>query len=393
MKKVVIPIITLSIFIIYIISTCTGNNKIKLEWERIQSTPQENDTIELKVYVENSGSMDAYMCSGSNLKDAVFDYVSDLKKHSSTCSLFYINSKLIPYNGELQSFIKDLTPYAFSKAGGNRANTDLREIFEMILSEHNVNTVTVFVSDCILDLPENATDFFGNCQISIKNTFNEALSKNPYLGVEIIKLSSKFNGYWYCGNNSEKLSDVKRPYYIWIIGNNHTLAKLNKKVSVNNIIGNIDSYCAYSVSQPISFDIEKNIYTVNHTNKINIQLLVNLEESLQSESIIQNTNQYKSSNPSQTTIVSIEKITDESSRFSHVIELQIDNPQTVKSETITFSYPYLPSWVAQSNDDTGKDIRNNIYKTTGILYLIKGVAEAYKAYTDYGTIEFNLKNK
>ncbi len=35
----------------------------------------------LKVYIENSGSMDGYMCDGSQLKDAIFDYVSDL----STC--------------------------------------------------------------------------------------------------------------------------------------------------------------------------------------------------------------------------------------------------------------------------------------------------------------------
>ena len=32
----------------------------------------------LKVYIENSGSMDGYMCDGSQLKDAIFDYVSDL---------------------------------------------------------------------------------------------------------------------------------------------------------------------------------------------------------------------------------------------------------------------------------------------------------------------------
>ena len=217
-KKLLVPIVICTIIVIVVISTCVGGgSKIKLQWDAVLPPGEINDSIELKVYVENSGSMDAYMCAGSNLKDAVFDYVSDLKRLTTSCSLYYINSKVILYNGDLKSYIKDLTPQSFARAGGDRRNTDLRDIFDTIISANSKQTVSVFVSDCILDIPENATDFFGNCQVSIKNTFNEALSSNPDLGVEIIKLESKFDGYWYCGHNSTYLTDVKRPYYIWVI--------------------------------------------------------------------------------------------------------------------------------------------------------------------------------
>lgn len=392
-KKIIIPVVIVILVVIAAIATCTGSSKIILDWEKISTTKVENDSIDLRVYVENSGSMDAYMCSGSNLKDAVFDYISDLKKYSTSTSLFYINSQEIPYRNDLQSFIKDLTPQQFAAAGGNRANTDLRQIFQTMLKHQSKKTVTVFISDCILDIPQIATDFFGNCQVSIKNTFNEALAKNPNLGVEIVKLESKFDGYWYCGKNSERLSNVKRPYYIWIIGDKKHLSNLNKNVPINDIIGGIKEYCAYSGKQAIPFDIDRNTYVVNHTGKINVQLLANLGESLQNELTIKNVGQYKSSNPTQTSVVSVEKITDSSSEYSHVIELCISNPETVKSETVTFSYPYLASWVETSNDSTGKDVKNNMDKTTGILYLIKGVAEAYKTSTDFGSITFNLKNK
>ena len=154
------------------------------------------------------------MCVGSNLKDAVFDYVSDLKRLASSCSLYYINSKVIPFNGDLNTYIKNLTPQSFANAGGNRSNTDLRQIFNTIVKANGKHTVSVFVSDCILDIPQNAINFLGNYQVSIKNTFNEALTENPNLGVEIIKLDSKFDGFWYCGHNKELLRDVKRPYYI-----------------------------------------------------------------------------------------------------------------------------------------------------------------------------------
>ena len=393
-KQLLIPIVICTIIVIAVISTCVGGgSKIKLQWNAVLPPEEINDSIELKVYVENSGSMDAYMCAGSHLKDAVFDYVSDLKRLTTSCSLFYINSKVIPYNGELNSYIKDLTPQSFAKAGGDRSNTDLRDIFEKIIRANGKQSVSVFVSDCILDIPENAIDFFGNCQVSIKNTFNEALSANPDLGVEIIKLDSKFEGYWYCGHNREFLRDVKRPYYIWVIGDQRYLADFNKKVPVENIIGGIKEYSAYAAPQIIPFDITKSTYATNHSGKINVEILVNLRGSLQSSDLYKNTAQYKSANPSQVTVISVCEITDASSPYSHVITLEIDNPETLKLETLTFSYPYLATWVSNSDDTTGTNVKENLNRTTGLMALIKGVAEAYKNSTTYGSVSFELKNK
>ena len=393
-KKLLIPIVICTIIVIAVISTCVGGgSKIKLQWNAVLPPEEINDSIELKVYVENSGSMDAYMCAGSNLKDAVFDYVSDLKRLTTSCSLYYINSKIILYNGELKSYIKDLDPQSFARAGGNRGNTDLRDIIEKIIRANGKQTVSVFVSDCILDIPENAIDFFGNCQVSIKNTFNEALSANPDLGVEIIKLDSKFDGYWYCGHNRELLKDAKRPYYIWIIGSQKYLAEFNKKVPIENIIGGIKEYSAYAAPQKIPFDMNRSTYVTNHSGKINVEILVNLRGSLQSSDLYKNTAQYKSANPSQVTVISVCEITDASSPYSHVITLEIDNPETLKHETLTFSYPYLATWVSNSDDTTGTNVKENLDRTTGLMALIKGVAEAYKNSTTYGSVSFELKNK
>ena len=393
-KKLLIPIAICTVIVIAVISTCVGGgSKIKLQWNVVHPPEEIDDSIELKVYVENSGSMDAYMCAGSNLKDAVFDYVSDLKRLTTSCSLYYINSKVIPYNGELNSYIKDLTPQSFAKAGGDRSNTDLRDIFEKIIRANGKQTVSVFVSDCILDIPENAIDFFGNCQVSIKNTFNEAFSANPGLGVEIIKLESKFEGYWYCGHNRELPKDVKRPYYIWVIGDQRYLADFNKKVPVENIIGGIKEYSAFAAPQIIPFDITKSTYVTNHSGKINVEVLINLRGSLQSGTMCKNTALYKSANPAQVTVASVNEITDASNRYCHVVTLEIENPETLRSETLTFSYPHLATWVSHSDDTTGANVKENLDRTTGLMALIKGVAEAYKNSTTYGSVSFELKNK
>ena len=393
-KKLFIPIALCSLIVVLVIKTCIGHkNKILIEWEEVAVPTLVNDSIELKVYVENSGSMDAYMCPGSNLKDAVFDYVSELKKLTSSTSLYYINSKVIPYKGDLNSYIKDLTPAAFAKAGGSRGNTDLMKIFSDILNSQDDNTVSVLVSDCILDIPESATNYFGQCQVSIKNTFNEALDKTPNLGVMIIQLESKFEGFWFCGKNSKNLFDVKRPYYIWVIGNQQYLSAINKKVNVNDIIGGIKNYSAYASSLPIPFTFEKSTFKVNHTKKIKVELVTDLSASLQNGLVTKNLGSYKVSNPSQMTILSVQDVNASGSKYSHVIEFEVTNPETLREGNISFSYPYLASWVEAANDSTGTDIDNNIDKTTGILSLVRGVAEAYKSHTNYGTVTFNLKNK
>ena len=143
-KKVFIPITLCIVIVIVAIRTCPVGNKIKLDWQKISVSNTLTDSIELKVYMENSGSMDAYMCSGSNLKDAVFDYVSDLKRNTFSCSLFYINSTVIPRPDDLDLYIKNLTPASFACSGGNRANTDLMNIFKEVMSRHESKTVSAF---------------------------------------------------------------------------------------------------------------------------------------------------------------------------------------------------------------------------------------------------------
>lgn len=393
-KKLIIPITICAIIIIAVISTCLGkSSKIKLIWETVPAPKVIKDSIELKVYVENSGSMDAYMCAGSNLKDAVFDYVSDLKRLTTACSLYYINSEVIPFKGDLNAYIKNLTPQSFAKAGGNRANTDLRKILDKIVKANGKQTVSVFVSDCILDIDQDAIDHLGNCQVSIKNTFIEAVVENPSLGVEIIKLESTFDGFWYCGDRKELLKNVKRPYYIWLIGDQKYLAEFNQKVPVNNIIGGIKEYCAYATPQKIPFDINKSTYVANHSGKIYVELLVNLRGALQSDKIYKNIAQYKSANPQQVAVISVKDITASNSPYSHVVTLEVANPETLKSETVSFSYPYLATWISNSDDTTGQNVKENLDRTTGLMALIKGVAEAYKNSTTYGSISFELKNE
>lgn len=410
-KRIIIPSVLCTIILIVAIFTCIGGgSKIEVilpeqpNNEDTVNSEEVKDSIKLKVYVENSGSMDAYMCAGSNLKDAVFDYVSDLKRLSTSCSLYYINSKVILCESDLNSYIKNLTPQSFAHEGGDRNNTDLRQIMDTIIKRNDSTTVSIFVSDCVFDLPQNAIDFLGNCQISIKNIFRDALDANSNLGVEIIRLESKVDGKWSFGQkpDSKFKNNVKRPYYIWVIGDQRYLAKFNRNVPIEDIKGGIKKYCAYATPKTIPVILDRKIINTNHSGKTFVEFLVDLWGSLQMEKVCIDTAQYKTNNPSQVRIASVDKITDKTSSYSHVIKLEISNPETIYSENISFSYPYLAEWISEYDDTTGELKDENLAKTTGLKALIQGVAEAYKNYSKsevsknlitYGTISFELKKQ
>lgn len=370
------------------------SNKITLQVVSSKAMPPSvPDSIELKVYVENSGSMDAYMCPGSELKDAVFDYVSDLEDNAKSVELNYINSSLIPYHGGLDAYIRNLTPASFAAAGGNLSNTDLRTIFQTILKRHKVNTVSILVSDCILDIDGNATAYFGNCQVSLKNTFNDALKRMPTLGVEIVKLESSFSGYWFCGPNKQRLSNVKRPYYIWVIGDANVLAKINKTAPINNVIHGIKEYCAFSPVTQFAYNLENTHFVVSHTNAIKVNLYVNLAASLQNDAVITSPSSYSTNKPGQIMINTIARMSAKNSIYSHVIMMDINDPRALGNVDINFNYPSVPAWVISSNDDSGTNIMKNLDKTTGLKYLVEGVAEAYKEYAICRGFTIYIKNK
>ena len=397
-KKLIIPIAIVAVLaVVIMLNTCGGrSHKIHLTTSEASASPRPEapDSVALHVYVENSGSMDGYMIPGSRLKDAVYDYVSDLKRKTESVSLNYINSQVIPFSGSLEGYIRNLTPDSFRKAGGDRSNTDLRQILREILRRTGKNDLSVFVSDCILDISKaSARDYFGNTQVSVKNSFRDALRSNPNLGVEILKLRSNFEGWWYSGSNKEHLSDVERPYYIWVIGDRSLLAELGRTVPAEEILGGIAGYAAFAPSEDFAYVATQTDFVTNSSGEITVDFLADLSGSLQEEAVLCSTDSYTAEDAGQVVLERIQRVKKEGSPYSHVLRTRLLRPETLRGGRITISYPALPAWVSSSNDDTGENVSRNLDKTTGILYLITGVSEAYEGHSDFGSIDFSLTNR
>lgn len=396
-KLIITSLIGITALFGVVVANC-GHSKIKVSSTTVPSSIPTNNPC-LKVFIENSGSMDGYMCDGSQLKDAVYDYVSDLNRNTDVTKLYYINSQIIPYKGNLTSYIKDLNPESFHKAGGNTANTDLGSIIASVLGIVNDTTVAIFVSDCILDLPaKDAQKFLTNCAIRIKDEVINAQKRVPDLGVEILKLTSDFSGkYFYPNGAVEMLKGEKRPYYIWIFGNKNYLAKLNAAVPLSQLTKyDLCGVVAFSNQSAVPYDIFNNALTgktiVSSHGDYHVTIQADFGTTLQPNGIVQDKGNYTFNN-STIIVDGVYPISDVKSKYSHFIKFTIPKGTAIAQDCLTFHAPKLPSWVSESNDETGANIQSNLDKTTGIKYLIQGVADAYKNEKISTTFNFNVKRK
>ena len=388
---------TFLLLFILLFTNC-GSEKIKVSSELRNSTINKTPPT-IKVFLENSGSMDGYMCDGSQLKDAVYAYLSDLKLNSSSLELNYINSKIIPFKGELDTYIKGLNPQSFKNAGGNRSNTDLGQMIKNVISNTNDTSISIFISDCILDLPaKNAQDFLTNCQISIKNSIISGRDSISNFGVVVVKLTSKFKGkYFYPNNTVENLNDVTRPYYMWIFGNSNIIANLLDNAPLEDLRKyGFEDMISFVSQNDIPFDINNKYTTskiINPTNGYYIATIrADFRTTLQPNNIIEAPLNY-SFHDSSIRIETIKPITAQNSGYTHFITIKIPKETKVIEDILTFNAPRISNWVYNSNDELGTDIKNNLSKTTGIKYLIEGIADAYKKDKILTTCKFNIKHK
>lgn len=234
--KCTVPLLHVIITIIVCILIASCKEQLVIDSSPVYPTKLVQKPI-LNVFIENSGSMDGYMCDGSEFKDAVYSYVNNLNRYADTTKLFFINSNIIPYNNEVSGFVKDLNPQSFRRAGGNRSNSDIGEMLEKIINSVSDTTVSIFISDCILDLPQNAMNFHNIKKEEISNCIYNKRKNLPNLSMKILKMQSKFNGMYYYSRgmgNPERIIN-KRPYYIWLIGTNNNLSFFENKVSSSEI--------------------------------------------------------------------------------------------------------------------------------------------------------------
>lgn len=339
----------------------------------------------IKLYVENSGSMDGYMFDGSELKDAVYSYVSGLSTHSDTTELYFVNSDVYSVKAPLQDVINAMSPAAFHKSPGNKANTDIADIFKMVLMQMEENSVSVLVTDAILDLPAGSTVFFLTKQTQIKSIFENYLKENPNFAIEIFRMSSRFNGKYYFTGGSVVLSNQQRPYYMFVMGDKQTLSAANGIVAKSQIQHGVENYYAYSSYTEVPF-VVMNKKKKEHDGQFDIRLQdravpviakVDLQYTLHDEDIMKEPILYDIAfGDDSIKIKSIKELPKEP-EYTHELTIILPENADEGSVNIYFCPPPYPHWLDDANDDLSDVSVATTMKTTGIKYIVEGISDAF----------------
>ena len=364
----------------------------------------------IKLYIENSGSMDGYMFNGSELKDAVYSYVSGLATHSDTTELYFVNSDVYRVNAPLQSVIYTMSPALFHKSPGNKANTDIADIFSMVLSQIEENSVSILVTDAILDLPTGNTVFFYTKQTQIKSIFENVLKENSNLAIEIFRMSSLFNGKYFFTGGNVQLTNQKRPYYMFVIGDKQALSSANDIVSKSQIQHGVESYYAYSSYTQIPFVILPKTKTKPKNGHFEVRLQqkavpviakVDLRYTLHDEELLMDPNLYSVAFGDDSIKIKTIKELPKEPEYTHAITLTLPENAKEGSVNLYFCTPPYPDWLDEANDDLSDASVANSMKTTGIKYIIEGISDAFAStcvnnpapFTDEGKVFTPQVNK
>lgn len=384
-------LLVLMMVLCVITSSCGGggDGKVRLSWTEVK--PGEQGKFKVDFYVENSGSMNGYMCAGSEFKNVVHYYANELEDLADTTSLYFINSQIIPYRDDIDNYTLGMTPATFNRYGGETSSSSIDKMLGLVVNKTDNSTVSIFISDCILAVPFGQADkYFSMAKDNVKKVFVNALKKHDDFGVEILCLKSQFDGIYYQYGKAPRRIDHPRPYYVWIVGPQSLIGEIDKKIDKSKLQGFANSI-GFSTCLRIPFTIV-NEHGVAGTatsvlsrvkgRKARFILRADLSSSLQNDAVLEATGNYQT-DPK----VIIEQVRKTGTPgYTHEIALSIfDNAHL--EENIMLKRQPLPSWVSNISDVAGQ----NLDKTAGIKYILGGVSDAYTNVNQQNGIKISIK--
>ena len=375
-------------------------------------TKAKQGAFNINVYLENSESMDGYVKGVTEFETAIYNLLGDFKI-SGLCdslNLNYIN-KTIRYTKQnalppdIQDLIEKLEPSVFKQRGGDRSVSDLKNILSAVLKTVNNKNAAVLISDFVFSPGKNANaqDYLNTQGVGIKIDFAEKL-KELDLSVVIIQLQSSFDGYYFDKTNKPHILKVKRPYYVWIIGNTRQISSIVNKKVLDNIKGGYSNRLVFQSIKGISEPNYKVLYSPKigsfSAKQLNAKIIsdataskdnqniglfgfnvaVDFSKCLQDESYFLDTKNYILSNIKyQLTVEAIADKNDASlSGFTHLLKLQTSE---LREEILKIDIVgKTPSWVLNSTSIDDSNILNDNseqQKTFGLQYLVEGVSDAF----------------
>lgn len=366
----------------------------------------------INVYLEISGSMNGYVNGGtSTFQQVVKEYLSGINNASfaSAVNYFYISNKPTPKGNDLNAFITRLTPANFGAAGGG-ATTDIGGLFKSILGGMDNNTISIFISDCIISPGSNKdTKAYARGQMTdVRDAIVGYTNQYDDLACLVYQFDSGFKGRYFDFENRARNVDMQRPFYIWVFGHTALVARLkldyvpdtdfqvapirNEWMIFNTPLSALQSNNKFGLL--LSNNAKNGNYTrVDATTMRGVQKVdgayrfsfgawMQTAQFLMGDDYVEDTNNYCQiigKAVKEKFYGEIEKDYTQTSPYTEIYRVYSDSPFQKGTFSLAF-IPKVPKWAYDCSDDDDRTFNGtNDNKTYGLQYIFDGVYNGFNA--------------
>lgn len=393
--------------------------------EAVEEQPVKHTKANFNIYIENSGSMNGYVNSGSDFKNAVLGIITDIKSRgiAKDVNIYYINNTICPQKlkataADIQQFFMNLNPQSFQNSGCGTRTSFMPEIIRKTVTA-NPDDVNILISDFIFsDSMGTSQQYLELAKNSLVMNLSEQLKKGDFSSI-IVKMNSNFNGRYFIESQRPKVvdltgKDVRRPYYLLITGKNQSLNTFLDKTDFEDYTGYENSYYLLTptgstpkaklvrLHKKGNFDIIQPATSMSLANAaagtdgiFQFSYVANLEFLKIDESFITDVKNYTL--PANYEIVSIEKIGDDTNEslkgFTHIYTIATSELKPRQDVPVKLK-ANLPGWISKTSTLKDADPLDSVQQTQtfGFKYLAEGISQAYNnAYDGKEQFSVNIK--
>lgn len=395
--------------------------------------------LHVNFYLERSGSMTPYDSpqGDGSFKAAIVQMLNNLPGENDEHNIYVVNSTVNEYPQGFSKFLTDNNIFEATKGIGDPSFTDFGAIFKELLDKTDGSHLSILVTDMIYSTKDmagvNPQKVFSEAQGMTNAVFKSQVKDKAML---IVKMNASYNGPYYSYNSTAgKQYDGRRPYYIVIVGTNDNIARLTRDESYSAfakfsemkgyedmyLFETDDVYHPYYSLLLSGDDIRgrfrptrgqdnrilslEDIDLDKNSGDLRLALAVDLSGMLIDKQYLTNAANYiiESDDPveikqireiEQRDLTPAEKKYIGTATHIFVLEMkQIKHDQEIEIKLRN----ELPTWIeaSSSDDDSNLAVAGFSNTTFALKYLLQGIYNSYKRYSDgtpyYFEMELKLK--
>lgn len=433
------------------LSSCGGNRQKRSHSDTdsiseqasaaVSSSRPSHHPLDLKLYMERSGSMVGFDSEKSNgeFKGIVSTLLNRFPSvvSSDSTSVYIVNDNVYPFEGSVKDFLANRDFFTATKGIGDPSFTDFDKIFSMILSDITKYQVSALVSDLIYSAKgqENvaAGKLLNEAYALTHNTFKDKTNTS----VIVLKFEAGYSGPYYPYDSPSKSTSYKgdRPFYVMLFMSKDSLMELYASseydafTKFSTLPDYEDMFCFTNVKYKPEFSVIPEIdhegrfrkdrshnssmikgiceAQLSKDGELTIPVAVDLSNVPLSDSYKKNKDMYDIESTSGFKLASVKSLGKDGDEEKEIREripgathlMILKTQEKPKNEKVSIKLEYrLPSWIAESSSEDDRDISKDDFDSTtfGLESMMKGI---FAAYVPDGTrssifeVEFSIKKK